>query len=115
MAVVPELIKIGGESFFADGIYLGGPEVHRGTVRLAQTELGTNAFLGNHVVIASGQRLPANVLLRLFTIADDTLMSARSSWFGHPPFELPRREVVECDRSLTHAPSLIRYLDRVFW
>ncbi len=113
--VVPELIEIGGESFFADGIYLGGPEVHRGAVRLARTELGTNAFLGNHVVIASGQRLPENVLLGVCTVADDTIMHGGTSWFGHPPFELPRREIVECDRSLTHAPSLIRYLDRVFW
>jgi non-ribosomal peptide synthetase-like protein len=113
--VVPELIEIGGESFFADGIYLGGPQIHRGTVTLAQTELGQNTFLGNHVVIAGGQHLPDNVLLGVCTVADDQIMSGGTSWFGHPPFELPRREVVECDRSLTHSPSLIRYLDRVFW
>lgn len=113
--VVPELIEIGSETFFADGIYLGGPQVHRGTVTLARTELGTNTFLGNHVVIASGQRLPEHVLLGVCTVADDTRMRSGTSWFGHPPFELPRREIVECDRSLTHAPSLIRYLDRMFW
>ncbi|MGA9770614.1 MAG: amino acid adenylation domain-containing protein [Blastocatellia bacterium] len=113
--VVPELIEIGGESFFADGIYLGGPQIHRGTVTLAQTVLGRNAFLGNHVVIECGQRLPESVLLGVCTVADDKIMRGGTSWFGHPPFELPRREIVECDRSLTHAPSLIRYLDRLFW
>lgn len=113
--VVPELIEIGSETFFADGIYLGGPQVHRGTVTLARTELGANTFLGNHVVIAGGQRLPENILLGVCTVADDMRMRSGTSWFGHPPFELPRREIVECDRSLTHSPSLIRYLDRLFW
>ena len=49
------------------------------------------------------------------TVADETLIQSGTSWFGHPPFELPRREVVACDRSLTHTPSAIRYLNRLFW
>lgn len=113
--VVPELIEIGRESFFADGIYLGGPAVHRGTVTLAPTKLGENTFLGNHVVIPAGQRLPDNVLIGICTVADDTVIRPDTAWFGHPPFELPRREVIECDRRLTHEPSLIRYIDRLFW
>ena len=49
--VVPEHIEIGAETFFADGIYLGGPRIHQGVVTLAKTRLGRNTFLGNHVVI----------------------------------------------------------------
>jgi non-ribosomal peptide synthetase-like protein len=49
------------------------------------------------------------------TIGGDTSIDTRTAWFGHPPFALPRREVVECDASLTHNPSLVRYLNRVFW
>jgi non-ribosomal peptide synthetase-like protein len=113
--VIPSLIEIGNRSFLADGIYLGGPRVHRGTVTLASTRLGENTFLGNHVVIAGGQQLADNSLLGVCTVADDSVVRAGTSWFGHPPFELPRREIVECDRRLTHEPSLIRYLDRVFW
>lgn len=113
--VVPELITIGGPSFFADGIYLGGPRVHRGTVSLSRTHLGPNTFLGNHAVIASGQYLPEDILLGVCTVADDTIVQPGTSWFGHPPFELPHREIVECDRSLTHEPSFIRYWNRVFW
>src|SRR5581483_2108955 len=56
--VVPEHIEIGAETFFADGIYLGGPRVHRGTVTLNETRLGKNTFLGNHAVIPAGQQLP---------------------------------------------------------
>jgi non-ribosomal peptide synthetase-like protein len=113
--VVPEHIEIGEESFFADGVYLGGPVVHRGAVTLSPTRLSKNTFLGNHVVIPSGQRLPPDILVGVNTASDDKLARPGTSWFGHPPFELPRREVVECDRSLTHDPSWIRYVNRVIW
>jgi non-ribosomal peptide synthetase-like protein len=113
--VVPELIEIGRESFFADGVYLGGPHVHRGTVTLAATSISENTFLGNHTVIPAGLHLPENVLIGICTVADDQRVRANSSWFGHPSFELPRREVVECKRRFTHEPSRIRYLNRVAW
>ncbi|HMZ18249.1 MAG TPA: AMP-binding protein, partial [Blastocatellia bacterium] len=113
--VIPEHIEIGAETFFADGIYLGGPVVHRGTVTLRPTHLGNNTFLGNHVVIPSDQHLPDDILIGVSSVADDQLIRPGSSWFGHPLFELPRREVVECDRSLTHDPTPIRYVNRVFW
>ncbi|HKQ06443.1 MAG TPA: amino acid adenylation domain-containing protein [Blastocatellia bacterium] len=113
--VVPELVEIGRETFFADGIYLAGPRVHRGAVALKPTRLGVNTFLGNHVVIPAGQQMPDDVLLGVCTVADDTQIRPGTSWFGHAPFELPRREIVECDRSLTHEPSRIRYVNRVFW
>lgn len=113
--VIPEHIEIGAETFFADGIYLGGPRVHQGVVTLSKTCLGRNTFLGNHVVIPAGQRLPDDILLGVCTVASDTTLRAGTSWFGLPPFELPRREVVELDRSLTHEPSRIRYANRVFW
>ncbi len=109
------MIEIGRESFFADGIYLGGPRVDRGTVTLEHTQLAENTFLGNHVVIPAGQHLPPDILLGVCTVADEAVIRAGTSWFGHPPFELPRREVIACDRRLTHEPSLIRYVNRVFW
>ena len=115
MDVVPEHLEIGADTFFADGIYLGGPQVHRGTVVFARTRLGQNNFLGNHTVIPAGQHLPNDILLGVCTIADDRIMEEGSSWFGHPPMRLPRREIVELDRSLTHDPSAIRYWNRVFW
>jgi non-ribosomal peptide synthetase-like protein len=113
--VVPELVEIGDESFFADGIYLGGPRVHRGTVMLARTRLGMNTFLGNHSVVAAGQQLPDNILLGLCTVADDSVVGESTAWFGHPPFELPRHNVDQFDRALTHDPTPVRYLNRLFW
>lgn len=113
--VVPELVEIGPESFFADGIYLGGPRIERGCVHLGAVSLGSNTFLGNHVVIPPGEKLPEDLLVGVSTVAQDPRIRPGTSWFGHPPFELPRREVVDMDRSLTHEPSLLRYWNRVFW
>lgn len=113
--VVPELIELGDQTFLADGIYLGGPRIHQGVITLAKTRLGRNTFLGNHVVIPAGQHLPEDILLGVCTVADDAVIRTGTSWFGLPPFELPRREVVNVDRSLTHEPSSIRYVNRFFW
>ena len=113
--VVPELVEIGPGSFFADGIYLGGPRIQKGHVTLARTVLGSDTFLGNHAVVPAGQRLPPGVLLGVATTLGDAAPPAGSAWFGHPPFELPRREVVDMDRRLTHEPSALRYVNRLFW
>lgn len=113
--VVPELMTFGPDVFLADGIYLAGPRIQRGTVTLAPTRLGARTFLGNHVVIPAGQHLPDDILLGVSTVADDARIRSGTSWFGHPPFELPRREIVDVDRRLTHDPTPIRYWNRVFW
>jgi non-ribosomal peptide synthetase-like protein len=111
---VPEMVEIGTETFLADGIYIGGPRIDRGVVTLAGTRLGSGVFLGNHVVIPAGRSLPDNVLLGVCTVAGEAMESGRS-WFGHPPFELPRREVIACDQALTLRPSAMRYLTRLSW
>lgn len=113
--VVPELVTFGDDVFLADGIYLAGPRIQCGTVTLAATSIGSRTFLGNHVVIPAGQQLPDDILLGVCTVADDRVITKGTSWFGLPPFELPRREVVDADRSLTHDPTPIRYWNRVFW
>ena len=96
--VVPELVSIGPGTFFADGVYLGGPTLHRGTVTLAHTRLGSEVFLGNHVVIPAGARVADGVLIGVSTVAGEPMTRAGSSWFGHPPFALARPEA-PADRS----------------
>lgn len=112
---VPELVEIGDQTFCADGIYLGGARVHRGSVKLSACGLGRNNFLGNGVIIPGGVRLPDDVLLGVCTVADGASMRAGTSWFGHPAFELPRRQVIQFDRRLTHTPSAVRMGVRLFW
>ena len=118
--VVPELVTIGGGTFLADGIYLGGPRVQRGTVLLGTLRLGEGTFVGNHAVLPCDRDLPGDLLIGIATPGGQNGLPhgefrAGSSWFGHPPFELPRREVVEADRSLTHEPSLVRRVNRWVW
>lgn len=113
--VLPELVEIGDECFFADGIYLGCPDIESGIARCGPTRLGKNTFIGNHAYIPGGQSLPDDVLIGLSTVSDDRTISSHSSWFGVPPISLARREAAEMDRTLTHSPSMIRRFTRIFW
>ncbi|MBL8756124.1 MAG: amino acid adenylation domain-containing protein [Planctomycetes bacterium] len=113
--VLPEHTTVGGGSFLADGVYLGVPWQHGGAVTVAPTTLGERTFVGNHVVVAAGERLPDDLLLGIATIGDARTMTANTAWFGLPAFALPRREVVAVDRRLTHEPGPLRFANRVFW
>jgi len=113
--LVPSLVTIGDEVFLADGIYLGGPEVRSDAVRLERTELGRDTFLGNHVVVPIGARLPGDILVGVCTVADASRIEPGSAWFGDPPFELARAREPQFDRSVTHDPSFARRVTRWFW
>ncbi len=110
---VPELLEIGDECFFADGIYLGRPLLHRGHADCRWTRFSRNTFLGNHVVVPAGATLPPDILLGICTVADETAIRTGTSWFGQPPMQLPRREVAASERGRTHDPSWDRVLTRV--
>lgn len=112
--VVPELIDIGNACFLADGIYLGGPYLHRGCVTLSKIKLDNDTFIGNHVVIQGRQQLPKDILIGVCTVADDKIMHAKSAWFGRPAFRLPRKKRTY-DRRFTHDPPFIRYFNRLLW
>jgi non-ribosomal peptide synthetase-like protein len=112
---LPEMIEIGPHTFCADGIYLGGPRVHRGTVAVEPVRLESNVFLGNGAVVSGGVRVPDGALLGIDTVADAERLRPHTAWFGHPPFELPRRQIVAADSRLTDRPSALRYATRLFW
>ncbi len=112
---IPDLLTVGERTFCADGIYVGGPRIHRGTVALARVHLGARSFFGNGVIIAGGPPLPDDILLGVCTVADPAEIQSGTAWFGHPSFELPRRQVVEFDHRLTLDPSPIRFVNRVIW
>ena len=112
---VPELVDIGRESFFADGIYLAGPRIAQGTVTLAPVRIGNGSFLGNFALVGCGQTLADGVLLGVCAVANERAALRGTSWFGHPPFQLHTREPSGVDRTLTHEPSWLRYVNRVLW
>lgn len=111
---VPELITVGHESFFADGIYLAGPRLAGGLVELESTRIGSGVFLGNHAIVPAGHDLADGVLVGVSTVADARMRQPHTSWFGHPPFALAR-PASTWDRSLTHDPSRLRRLNRWGW
>ncbi len=115
IGVIPECLSVGAESFFADGIYFGGVHIYCGTVTIERISLGRGTFLGNHVVIPGGAQLPEELFVGVCTVANSNWGTPGSGWFGHPPMELPRREVISINRNLTHNPGILRYTSRLFW
>jgi len=113
--VLPENIRIGRESFFADGIYLCAPWRHRGTITVAPSTLGRGTFLGNHAVIPAGHTWPDQLFVAVSTMPDPRRTQPNSAWFGHPPMQLPRREVAVADRRVTFNPGIVLYATRLFW
>ena len=115
MEVTPELVEIADDCFFADGIYLGRPLVHGGHLHCERTTFEHHTFLGNHAVIPAGAQLPERILLGVCTVADPERIRSDTGWFGHPAFELPRREQVSADERLTSRPSPLRLANRALW
>jgi non-ribosomal peptide synthetase-like protein len=112
---LPATIDIGDRTFCADGIYLGGAGVHRGTVTVRPVSLASNVFLGNGALVPGGVRVAEGTLLGINTVADPRVLRPHTSWFGHPAFRLPNRQVIAADASLTEHPSALRRLTRLFW
>jgi non-ribosomal peptide synthetase-like protein len=103
---LPELLTVGAGSFLAGGTYLACPLVHRGRVVLQRTILGKSSYLGNGVHVPMGTTLPDGVLIGCKTTASSACVGTpHTSWFGTPPFSLPKRDVVVMSRSVTYNPS----------
>jgi non-ribosomal peptide synthetase-like protein len=113
--VIPSTVEIGHETFFADGIYLGGPRLHSGTATIEPVSLEASCFIGNHAVLPAGTRIARETLVGISTRGDGLPNEAGASWFGHPIFRLPNREIIEMSRELTHEPSLVRRMNRWSW
>ncbi len=113
--VIPSQVTLGRETFFADGIYLGGPRVHAGTGVVAPIVLGAGCFVGNHAVLPGGTQLAPGTLVGISTRGDGLTAASEQSWFGHPAILLPRREIVHASRDVTHDPPLVRRINRWCW
>ena len=112
---LPATMDIGDHAFCADGIYLGGARVHRGTVTVRPVALASNVFVGNGALISGGVRVPEDTLLGINTVADPRLLRPHTGWFGHPPLRLRRRPVGASDARHAEHPSMLRRATRLFW
>jgi non-ribosomal peptide synthetase-like protein len=112
---VPDLVSIGDDGFFADGVYLAAARFDRGTMTLGRVHIGARTFVGNHAVIGAGAVLPDDALLGVSTVATPAMAGAAgTAWFGHPPMTLPR-PAATADRRTTHRPSWLRRMNRAMW
>jgi len=66
-------------------------------------------------VLPAGTRIAEGSLVGISTRGDGLPHKPGASWFGLPAFELPKREVVEMPRELTHDPPLLRRVNRWVW
>ncbi|MCB1188926.1 MAG: amino acid adenylation domain-containing protein [Leptospiraceae bacterium] len=115
MEVIPELVEVEGYCFFADGIYLGSPTIKNGSIYCEKTYFEKGVFIGNHAVIPCGVHLSEDCLIGVCTVAKPQILKSKASFFGHPPFELPKREILQYDDRLTYNPSFIQLVTRIFW
>ncbi len=115
MGTIPEMIRIGPESFFADGIYLAAAEHTSHTFEVRPTSIGARTFIGNHAVLAQGVAWSDDLFIGVSTAPDPAHAVAGSGWLGVPAMRLPRREVAAAPREDTHDPSLIRWVNRLLW
>ncbi|KXT12429.1 hypothetical protein AC579_697 [Pseudocercospora musae] len=101
-----ELLEIGQESFVADAVMLGNPEVRGNELILKKTKMETRAFAGNASLIPQGTTLASGTLVGVLSIAPppEKALPENTSCFGSPPVLMPARHRVEGhqDKHLFH-------------
>jgi len=100
--VVPGMWSVGKECFFATNVKSESPLFHHGTLHNVPVAIGEGVFLSD-CTVPVGCAVPHNSFIGIGTRAPDIIPDG-TAWFGTPPFQLPRREVVAADRSCTHEP-----------
>lgn len=115
MGTIPEMLTVGDESFFADGIYLASAEPTSDAFTVRATSIGARTFIGNHAVLAQGASWCDDLFVGVSTAPDAARVRERTGWFGVPTMELPRREIAVAPREDTHDPSMIRRCNRLAW
>ncbi len=92
----PDLLDIGAESFIADAVMLGVPEVDRGMLALRHTRIGKRAFVGNSALLPAGAILADQTLIGVLSTPPLTLPGTQevdTTWLGSPALRLPQRPV----------------------
>ena len=111
----PELLVAGGESFFADGCFLGGRRCFGGRFELRGNHVGSRSFVGNGAMLPPGAALGNNCLLGVLSIpASRTERTPDGTdWLGSPAFGLPNRQKVGgFDERQTFKPTRALYAQR---
>lgn len=113
-SIVPDLLRLGDDSFIADGVLLGDEEQRGGWFLLAPTTIGNRSFVGNGAYVPDGATVPDDVLIGVHTrTPDDDVLAAGQTWMGSPALLLPAREPpAGYPAELTFRPTPLRRLGR---
>jgi non-ribosomal peptide synthetase-like protein len=111
-----DLLSIGANSFLADSVSIGSPEVRYKRMKTRKITIGTKTFIGNSAVISSGSSIGNEMLIGVLSVPPidkKESMKDGTSWLGSPSMFLPQRQASEKfpDR-LTFHPSLSLYIQR---
>lgn len=96
-AASPDLLEIGDESFIADAVLLGVPEVEAGRLLLRKTRIGRRAFVGNSALLPAGAVVADHSLIGVLSAPPLSAPGAAEpgmSWLGSPAIRLPSRQQV---------------------
>ena len=94
-AASPDLLDIGSESFIADAVLLGVPEVDRGILSLRNTRIGKRAFVGNSALLPAGTVVGDNTLIGVLStppLSQGSASEQDKTWLGSPAISLPQRQ-----------------------
>jgi non-ribosomal peptide synthetase-like protein len=116
-AASPDLLEIGAESFIADAVLLGVPEVNAGRLSLRPTRIGARTFVGNSALIPAGSSLGDRTLIGVLStppLEHPGAQEPDTTWLGSPALRLPRRAASqEFPEETTFKPSRKLILQRL--
>ena len=117
-ATSPDLLTLGDGSFIADCVSLGVSRVDRGTITIAPTRVGRQAFVGNSALVPGGAIIGDDALIGVLSTVPLTKPGAEqpsTSWLGSPAIFLPQRQTsTTFSAESTYRPTRRLYLLRLF-
>ena len=95
-ATSPDLLTLGDGSFIADCVSLGVSRVEAGSISIAPTSIGKQAFVGNSALVTGGTVIGDDSLIGVLSmppLAQPGAEQPSTSWLGSPAIFLPQRQV----------------------
>ncbi len=89
------MLDIGSESFIADAVLLGVPEVDAGILTLRDTRIGKRAFVGNSALLPAGTVVGDHTLIGVLStppLTEGGASAENMTWLGSPALSLPQRQ-----------------------
>lgn len=105
----PYLCHVGANTMVSDGIVMSNAELSASSFALADVRIGADNYLGNSIVMPSGNRTGNNVLIGTKTmVPTDGPLRENTGLLGSPAFEIPRSTELDKENLPVENPETIR-------